>query len=138
MLSKLVRNFAAHEGGNYAVIFTLAALPLMAGVGMAFDYVEASDLQSRLAGSLSQAGLAGAQDMARGKPGPAVEKTVKAFLLANLGAEFADELMVSVKMPTPRSLEVSAKLQFKPLMAPVYAALTGNSSDHFDYVIEAR
>jgi Flp pilus assembly protein TadG len=135
---RTVRRFLGDTGGNFAVIFTLAALPLMAGVGMAFDYVSASDLQSRLANGLDQAGLAGMQEVAKGKPRSMVEKTVKAMLLANLGAEYADDLKVSVKMPNPRALKVSAKLQFKPLMAPVYAAMTGNSSGHFDYVIEAQ
>jgi hypothetical protein len=141
MLTRTVLRFLDDRGGNYAVIFVLAALPLMAGVGASFDYVQASSLQSALARSVDNAALAGAQEFGRGKPRPAVEKTVKAMLLANLGAEYEDALKVKVDMPNLRSrqnntFKVSAKLKFKPLMAPLYAAVTGRSADHYDYIIE--
>jgi hypothetical protein len=131
-----VWHFLRDERGNYAVIFTLAALPLMAGVGMAFDYVQASSLQSGLARSADQAALAAIQEMANGKPKAVMEKTAKAMLLANLGPQYKDALKVRLEMPDRHSLKVSAKLKYKPMMAPLYAAMTGNSADHFDYVIE--
>jgi Flp pilus assembly protein TadG len=141
MLSRLVRDFKAHQGGNFAVIFTLAALPLMAGVGASFDYVQASSLESKLSRSMDQAGLAGMQEWVKGKSKQDVEKTVKSFILANLGPIDRDALKVSVKMPgakgrNDREMKVSAKLEFKPMMAPLYAAVTGRNADDYDYLIK--
>lgn len=136
-----MRRFPTDQGGNFAVIFTLAALPLMAGVGVAFDYVQASSLESKLAGSLDQAAVAGIQDLASGKPKSAVEKTVRAMVLANIGAQHKAHLKLRTEMTDMRSsrglaLKVSAKLKFKPMMAPLYAAVTGQTEDQFDYVIQ--
>jgi Flp pilus assembly protein TadG len=140
MFSKLVRNFISDESGNYAVIFALSALPLMAGFGASFDYVQASSLESEMSRSIEQAGIAGVQEFIKGKPKSVVEKTVRAMMLANLGLEHKDALKVQMKMPDRKSpqgmvLQVSARLTFKPMMAPLYAAVTGRSADHYDYVI---
>ena len=140
MQKDAARRFARDTGGNYAVIFALAALPLMAGVGASFDYVQASSLQSQFARSIDQAAIAGIQEVVKGKPKSAVEKTVKAMLLANLGPEHEKNLKLKLQMPDMRSpqgrvLKVSARLKFKPLMAPLYAAVTGKPADHYDYVI---
>jgi hypothetical protein len=141
MLPGPVRKFIAHEGGNYAVIFTLAALPLMAGVGASFDYVQALSLKSELSRNLDQAALAGIQEWAKGKPRSVVEKTVKAFMLDNLDPEYAEEIKIKVTLPDMKSkherlLTISAKLAYKPLMAPLYSAVTGGAANDYDYVIQ--
>jgi Putative Flp pilus-assembly TadE/G-like len=136
-----MRDFVAHEDGNYAVIFALAALPLMAGVGTSFDYVQASSLRSELTRSMDQAALAGSQEWVNGKSKREIEKTIKAFMLANLDPKYEDALRVGVKLPgahgrNDRELKVSAKLKFEPLMAPLYAAVMGKSADDYDYIIQ--
>jgi Putative Flp pilus-assembly TadE/G-like len=141
MISRWFEPFAAHEGGNYAVIFALTALPLMAGAGASFDYVQASGLQSELVRSRDQAGIAGMQEWVKGKSKRDVEKTIKAFMLANLDPEHKDALKVSVKLPgqfgrNDRELKISARLEFKPLMAPLYGAVTGQGADAYEYVIQ--
>jgi hypothetical protein len=141
MLSKVIRDFISHEGGNYAVIFTLAALPLMAGVGASYDYVQASSLRSEMVRSIDQAALAGIQEFIKGKPRPVIEKVIKGFILNDVGPEYAEALKIKVTLPDMKSkhgktLSVSAKLTFKPLMAPLYAAVTGKAADEYDYVIQ--
>jgi Flp pilus assembly protein TadG len=141
MLSGIVRDFGGHEGGNYAVIFALASLPLMAGVGASFDYVQASSLESELSRNMDQAALAGIQEWVKGKSKRDVEKTVKAFMLSNLDPKYGDDLKIKVKLPDMnskqgKSLSVSAKLSYKPLMAPLYAAVSGRPGSHYDYVIQ--
>jgi Flp pilus assembly protein TadG len=141
MFSKPGRRLLSHEGGNFAVIFALAALPLMAGVGASFDYVQASSLKSELARSMDQAALAGSQEWAHGRSQREIEKTVKAFMLANIDPEYEDALKVSVKFAggngrNGREMKVSAKLTIKPLMGPIYAVTAGQRPDKFNYVIE--
>jgi Flp pilus assembly protein TadG len=141
MLLKPVRDFAAHEGGNYAVIFALAAMPLMAGVGVSMDYVQASSMESELARSLEQAWLVGANQWLAGKPLAEAGKTIKGLILANIGQKYADALKVQVSAPyvasrKARVFRYSATFTYKPLLAPLYAAVTGGAADDYDYVIK--
>src|SRR5215216_1550133 len=46
--SDLLRRFRRDDSGNIAVIFTLAALPLISAVGCAVDYSRANALRSKL------------------------------------------------------------------------------------------
>ncbi|CAN7392405.1 TadE/TadG family type IV pilus assembly protein [Mesorhizobium sp. LjRoot246] len=53
------RRFVGDRSGNFAVFFALALVPLMAAVGVAVDYHDASQLRSRTQETLDAAVLAG-------------------------------------------------------------------------------
>lgn len=54
--------FRADESGNIALIFALALLPIMTGVGVAIDYSRANSAKALLQSALDAALLAGAKD----------------------------------------------------------------------------
>jgi Mg-chelatase subunit ChlD len=70
--------------GNTAVIFGLAALPLMIGAGAAIDMVRANDARTLLQGAADAAALAGS--LAKNEPEAVVSRIVTDYLKAN-GAE---------------------------------------------------
>src|SRR5829696_2456875 len=57
-----VRAFGAEERGNVAVIFALAMLPVVTGVGAAIDYSRANATKEFVQSALDSALLAGAKD----------------------------------------------------------------------------
>jgi Flp pilus assembly protein TadG len=59
-VGNLFREFHRANQGNIAVIFTIAAIPLIGAVGTAVDYSKANDVKSRLQSALDAAVLAGA------------------------------------------------------------------------------
>src|SRR5690348_9024911 len=58
----LLKRFCAADRGNIAVIFALALIPIMTGVGAALDYTRANAAKALLQAALDSALLAGAKD----------------------------------------------------------------------------
>jgi hypothetical protein len=57
-----LRAFCQAEDGNVAVIFGLATIPILTGLGMAIDYSRAAVARTSLQGALDSAVIAGAKD----------------------------------------------------------------------------
>jgi len=55
---KLLSGFARSEGGNFAVVMALSAVPLLLGAGMAVDYSRATNNRALMQASLDAATLA--------------------------------------------------------------------------------
>lgn len=55
-----LRRFARHESGNFAIIFSLAALPLAGLAGLALDYSRISSTKDKLQASVDAAIIAAA------------------------------------------------------------------------------
>ena len=55
---KLVRAFGRDRRGNVAIIFALAILPILAGVGSAIDYAVATKIRTQLQKAADSASLA--------------------------------------------------------------------------------
>jgi hypothetical protein len=60
--SKLLRAFRSAAGGNVAITFALALVPLMGMIGTAVDYSRANNIRTNLQTALDAAVLAGARD----------------------------------------------------------------------------
>jgi Flp pilus assembly protein TadG len=60
--SRRWREFAGAERGNVAMIFALALIPIMTGVGAAIDYSRANAVKSSMQAALDAALMAGAKD----------------------------------------------------------------------------
>src|SRR5262245_8203559 len=59
---RALRAFKAADGGNVAIIFALALIPVMTAVGVAVDYSRANSAKTALQMALDTAILAGARD----------------------------------------------------------------------------
>jgi Flp pilus assembly protein TadG len=65
-LRNRLRAFCIDKGGNIAVIFALASVPIVTGIGAAIDYSRASAIKVSVQGALDAAVLAGAKDASSG------------------------------------------------------------------------
>jgi hypothetical protein len=61
-----LRAFCVDKGGNIAVIFALASIPIVTGIGAAIDYSRASAIKTSVQAALDAAVLAGAKDAGSG------------------------------------------------------------------------
>lgn len=78
---RLFKKFLKNTGGAVAVSFSIAAIPMVLSAGIAIDYVQASQLQSKLLLAADNAGLAAASsdETDAGK----LEKIVEEYLAQN-------------------------------------------------------
>src|SRR5690349_10271694 len=60
---KLIRNFRDNNNGNIAIIFGIAAIPLVCFVGAAVDYTRANKARSAMQSALDSAALMLAKDL---------------------------------------------------------------------------
>src|SRR5690348_8268298 len=65
-LRSQLRAFCSDKGGNIAVIFALASIPIVTGIGAAVDYSRASAIKTSVQAALDAAVLAGARDASSG------------------------------------------------------------------------
>jgi Flp pilus assembly protein TadG len=57
-LRRLTRRFSVSETGNTAIMFAVAAIPIMGGVGAAVDYTRANSVKASMQGALDATALA--------------------------------------------------------------------------------
>ena len=65
-VAETARRFAGAKGGNVAVLFTFALLPLLAFVGAAIDYSRAAKARTSLQAALDSAALMLSRDLSQG------------------------------------------------------------------------
>lgn len=78
--------FRRDRSGNVAMLFGLAMIPVLGGIGAALDYSRASSTRSDLQSAVDSASLAGARLLPKGEE--QVKAAVAAFMAANLPTEF--------------------------------------------------
>jgi Flp pilus assembly protein TadG len=79
-MRKLLSNFCADSRGNVAVIFGLAAIPVLGVMGVAVDYTRASHFHAILQSAVDASALAGATETSDA----AASGTIDAFMKATL------------------------------------------------------
>jgi Flp pilus assembly protein TadG len=121
--------------GNFAVIFALMLPVLVAFMTFIGDQANMAHLQSRVNSARDAATVAAAQEFLMGNRSHAqLEAYAKDFFLANLGEEYREAS--SVKLTTPKSpsqggFSIEAHVKYEPLLAPVYAAASGQHGGEF-------
>ena len=112
-LRERLQTFRATEGGNVAVIFGLAIVPVMTGLGAAVDYSRANATKASVQAALDSALLAGAKD------GTSTWTTIAANVFnVNFGSKFAS-------VPTPDFTKEENSLYAGSVTASVPTSLLG-------------
>jgi hypothetical protein len=108
--------FSSNRSGNIAVYFALAALPLLAVVGVVVDYSMASDLRSRMQSALDAAVLAGVRQATE------VEEVeyAKTFFQSQLPGNWGDAPVVSFSVDSTGKLTGVAQGTSKALFAGIF------------------
>lgn len=138
MLKKFLRN----EEGNYAVIFSLAALPIFGAVGMSVDFSNVSRLKYDMTNSVDAAGIEVSQLFTAGETNRDTLLTkANKFFKSNFDHNYVDYTELTLTLPndegnTSKELRLKGKLTYHTLFGPVMAALTGSDAGKYVYVIE--
>jgi hypothetical protein len=112
-ICKTLQRFRAAEGGNLAVIFGLALVPVITGMGVAVDYSRANAAKEVAQAALDSALLAGAKD------GSTTWTTIAANVFtSNFGSK-------SVSVPTPAFSKEENSLYVGSVTASVPTSLLG-------------
>lgn len=82
-MTKIINKFKKNTSGNFAMMFALALLPLMMGVGAAVDYSSVSNDRTKVQNSMDAAVLAASKEMNSLSNGE-LKKRVREHLEANL------------------------------------------------------
>jgi Putative Flp pilus-assembly TadE/G-like len=124
--------------GNFAVMFALMLPVLAAFMTFIFDQANIAHLQSRVREARDAATVAAAQEFVMGNKSHAqLEAYAKDFFLANLGEEYREASSVKLTTPKPpsqRGFSLEAHVKYQPLLAPVYAAASGQADG--EYVVD--
>lgn len=83
--------FLRHEGGNFAAIFTIASIPLMAGVAAAVDTTFTLKQADQLQNALDTAALAIAAKYYSGMSDNELQTIGYEFFISNMNAGFQDD-----------------------------------------------
>jgi Flp pilus assembly protein TadG len=82
---KMMKSFLRNTSGNTAIMFSLAAIPLLLGAGVAVDSMRAANSRTQLQAAADAAAIAGASS---GKTNNAdLKKIVEEYLIANDAAD---------------------------------------------------
>src|SRR4249920_161718 len=65
-LNRLMRRFQRDQRGNLAVIFAIACVPLISGIGCAIDYSEATRIKAKLQSAADAAAVAAISQQSAG------------------------------------------------------------------------
>jgi hypothetical protein len=129
---RMIRNFAADRRGNVAMMFGLAALPVLAGVGATVDYGRAALARERMQAAADAAILAVAKEAGR-LPQAQLEALADRYFRANfiVGAGFdLSPVRLEIKDRTVRLQASGAvKAAFMPLFrVPEIAVATASEA----------
>ena len=105
---QIIRKFVRSTGGNVAIMFGLAAVPLIGAGGMALDYMAASKSQSALQKAVDDAALAAGASIVEGDAN--LTKLVKKYLHKNGAQDVLDKITkIKVKTIADKKIKVIVK-----------------------------
>ncbi|MGB3503620.1 MAG: pilus assembly protein [Mesorhizobium sp.] len=124
-------NFLRDRRGNFAMMTSIALVPLLGGLALAVDYTEVTRQRSETLNALDAAGLATAQYLVTGATDTQLKAYAKDFFEANLSAVDKKDVVLHVQLPTmdgslPR-LKLSADLTYKPYFFSGFSKLLSKS-----------
>jgi Flp pilus assembly protein TadG len=134
----VIKNFIGNKDGNYAVMLSLAALPILGSVGIAVDYSNLSRLNYSLSDAVDSMCSVVAREYMDGKDAETVKAAGKKFFETNIDADYTTTATATFTLPddegnTAKTLGCKGVLHYKPLFGPTMALLSGGNAA--DYVV---
>ena len=125
----MFREFLRDIGGNFAISFTVALVPIMGGVSLAIDYGELTRQKQATLHALDAAGVATARQIVSGADEDAIKAYAKDFFEANLGPVKPENANLIVTLPSNQfgggTLRLKAELNYQPYFLPAFRAMIG-------------
>ena len=112
----LMKRFRESTGGNVAVVFGLAAVPIFGAAGVAVDYTRASHFRSILQTAVDASALAGAAQVSQAK----ITGTIDAYMTSTLpGGLKVNDVTYTLDLQ-PGSVRVDAKATVPTMLASLF------------------
>jgi Flp pilus assembly protein TadG len=111
----LIAEFGKANAGNVAMIFAIAAVPIVGAIGTAVDYSQAGDIKSRLQAALDVALLAGSKEASAQQVSAA-----NAVFTGNYGGKFGTTATASFTQNSNGSLSGTASTSVKTSFLGVF------------------
>ena len=93
-LANLLRKFHTSQNGNVAIIFTLAMIPILCGVGAAIDFSRGNDVKAKMQSAVDATGLE-LQQTAPNMSTAALQSAAEGYFKADFTSEDAENIVVS-------------------------------------------
>ena len=104
---RIIVRFARNEAGNFAVMFSLAMIPLVAVAGLAVDYSRTSDMRSKIQSAADGAAMAAALEYRKTGNKDNLSNIAQQYFEANLAGGFATTPQVQLSYPDASSIKVN-------------------------------
>jgi Flp pilus assembly protein TadG len=129
-LCETLRNFQSARGGNVAITFALAALPLIGGIGAAIDYSRANFVKAKMQAALDATALLLSKEAARDTSSQ-LQTNASKYFLAEFNPAGAQNIAISVTYSSSggSSLSVSGSASVPTTFAAVLGIKTINLSN---------
>jgi Flp pilus assembly protein TadG len=134
----VLKNFLSNKDGNYAVMFAIAALPIVGAVGVAVDYSNLSRLNYNLSDAVDSMCSVVAREYMDGKNAADVKLAGEKFFQTNIDSAYTNTAKATFILPddagnTDKRLRCKGELKYEPLFGATMALLSGG--DAADYVV---
>lgn len=130
----MIRKFLNDIGGNFAMMTSIALVPIMGALALAVDYAEMSRQRQDTLNALDAAGIATAREIlsASGTDDEKVRAYAQEFFEANLGSVNPANATLKVVLPQNTAgggtLKLSADLTYEPYFFSAFARLMGKTN----------
>jgi Flp pilus assembly protein TadG len=133
----MLKRFFRDERGNYAMMFSLALLPIMGAVAIAVDYAEMSRQRQITFNALDAAGVATARRVVDGATDDELKVYAKDFFIANLSGIDPAKTSLNVELPNTSAgggtLKLSAHVNYDPHFLPAFHYLLGKKGQQLSF-----
>ena len=133
----MIRSFFKDERGNYALLTTVAIVPIMGALALAVDYAEMSRQRQETLNALDAAGIATARRIVEGVSDEQAKVYARTFFETNLGSVEPANTSLTVLLPQNNTgggtLKLTAGLNYKPYFFGAFSRLMGKSASDVNF-----
>jgi len=124
--------FLKDRGGNFALMTSIAVIPIMGGLALAVDYTNMSRQKQITLNALDAAGIATARRVVEGATDAQLVAYAQDFFKANLNGVNPANTTLSVLLPANNvgggTLKLTAGLKYKPFFLSAFTSLLGEAA----------
>jgi len=130
----MIRRFLNDVSGNFAIMTSIALVPIMGALALGIDYAEMSRQRQDTLNALDAAGIATAREIlsSSGKEATEITAYAKEFFEANLHSVRPGDAKLNVVLPQNTTgggtLKLSADLTYRPYFFAAFAQLMGKTN----------
>lgn len=137
----ILKKFLKDERGNFAVIFAIATLPVMASVAVAVDYSNLARLRFNLSDAVDSTCSVVARAYLAGGTNEDVKAAGVRFFDVNIDPIYAASSAATFIFPntpgnTTKELKCTGTLTYNPLFAPLMAKLMNKDANDYVTIIQ--